>query len=256
MSDPKYRVMLGFSTYRYVESKTVESIVGMVHTLMRYHPDVWLSFSWRDGFPVAGCAHCYQEVRGHDESFEDARNHFAKKALDENATHLFMMDSDMGVPDHDQIYKLLQHEKDIVAPLFIRRTPPYDLLAMRYLKETNAWTSITSAEAKSGKLIEVDGVGFGGILIRTEVLRQMGYPWFAFEFFKNRIVPEDLNFCRKARRDGYKIYVDTSQQMIHYGSHAFRVSEGIMIQEEREESGFRPIDDSPSGDLESEAGES
>lgn len=229
----KAHVLIGFASYSWVEAKTVRTMTEMAYYIGRHYPGVTLSFSWRDGFPVAGCQHCYDDEKVG--KFEDARNHFAQQALKVGATHLYMMDSDMDSSDPIMLAKLLAHDVDIVAPLFIRRTKPFEVLAMRYLKNINLWRPITVAELRSRKLIEIDATGFGAILINTHVLKDLKFPWFVFETFKGRKLPEDLNFCRKARRRGLRIFADTALHLDHIGEHRYRVEEGIALQEMREE---------------------
>lgn len=230
----KAHVLIGFASYSWVESKTVRTMTEMAYYIGRYCPGVTLTFSWRDGFPVAGCKHCYGETYV-DDKIEDARNHFAGEAIRVGATHLYMIDSDMDSNDPLMLAKLLAHRVDIVAPLFVRRTAPYEVLAMRYIKGENLWKPITVEEQRSRKVVEIDATGFGAVLINVNVLKDMKFPWFVFEAFKGRKLPEDLNFCRKVRRRGFKIYADTALHLDHIGEHRYRVEEGTALQEMREE---------------------
>ena len=151
---------------------------------------------------------------------------------------MFMMDSDMDSDEPLMLAKLLSHNVDIASPLFVRRSAPFDVLAMRYKKEENLWSAISVKEQRSRKLVEVDAVGFGCVLINMNVIKDMKFPWFVFEIFRGRRLPEDLNFCRKARRRGYRIYADTSLHLDHIGEHRYRVKEGTDLQEMREEIEF------------------
>lgn len=238
------RVLCGFSSYKLVESKAIRTFIELAYYTGRHRPDIELVFAYRDGFPVAGCAHCYNE----NENEEDARNHFAKLALEADCSHLFMVDSDMSYKGlGDWLGKLVDADRDIVAPLFIRRSAPYDILAMRRVESVNSWTPISSEEAESGKVIEVDATGFGAVMIKTAVLRDMKFPWFVFEIHRGKKLPEDLNFCRKARRAGARIFVDTSIHLDHVGAHVYRPSEGITLLKQREEfvaDGIKRSDDS------------
>ncbi len=71
----------------------------------------------------------------------------------------------------------------------------------------------------------IDGCGFGCVLIKTEVLRKVGYPQFTYHH-AIRIedtVSEDVDFCRKARANGFSIWADTSVRCGHEGSTTFEV---------------------------------
>ena len=65
-------------------------------------------------------------------------------------------------------------------------------------------------------LFEIGGCGFGGVLMKTDVLMDvMGK-------FKRIFDPldglgEDLSFCWRARQCGYKLYCDASLEMGHVG---------------------------------------
>jgi len=58
------------------------------------------------------------------------------------------------------------------------------------------------------------------MLIKTPVLEKIGAPWFEFSYEPER-VGEDVNFCRKARKAGYNIWVDPTIQVRHLGEYAF-----------------------------------
>jgi len=60
-------------------------------------------------------------------------------------------------------------------------------------------------------LVEIDGCGFGCVLIKTDVFRNIkDRPWF-----DTQGSGEDFYFCRKAIEAGYKIYCDTSIKCSH-----------------------------------------
>ena len=239
-------VVIGFPSYRYVEARAVHTLVTIVHKMSVHHPEVKLTLVWRDGFPVAGCQHCYDNGK---DDYEDARNGMAKRAIQIGATHLFMIDSDMSYEGgYELLWRLLSHDVDVVAPMFIRRSAPFEVLAMRRQK-SGLYTSIKVAEQRSGKLIEIDASGFGAVLIRTAILEDMKYPWFVFERDMGHVHAEDINFCRKARKRGWRIWVDTCLQVDHIGPHVYRVREGIALQElrEEEEYGTESSSDSEAG---------
>lgn len=226
----KIRVLVGFPSYRWVESTAVRTLVEEAYDIGRRRPDVEVAFVWRDGFPIAGCLHCYKET----EKYGDARNYFAERALEMGMTHLFMVDSDMGSTKPGMLIKMLEADRDLVAPLFMRRSEPYDILAMRSLGNGN-YKTISVAEARSKQLVEVDAVGFGCVLLKTALLKDMKFPYFHWETVKGAHLPEDLNFCRKVKRAGGRIFVDTAIHLDHIGEHRYRPKEAIDIQEMRED---------------------
>ena len=246
------KILVGFPSYRTVEALAVQTLVHEAYRTAKKRPDVELIFSWRVGFPVAGCVHCYNDTQ----KYGDARNFFAELALKHDATHIFMMDSDMSYTGEDMLLRLLDADRDIVAPLFMRRTEPFDILAMR-TASPGKYASITVKEERSGKIVEIDATGFGAVLIKTALLRDMKFPYFHWETFKGAHLPEDLNFCRKVKRAGGRIFVDTSIHLDHIGEHRYRPEDAIDIQEMREDRyGTGPELNQQDGDLVAQSCES
>jgi len=139
----------------------------------------------------------------------EARNALAKMAVQEGFTHLMMIDSD-HIFDKDIIHTLLLYNKDIVGVRAYRRAAPHYpciFVKDKTQKETDAMTFVDAANMG---LMVTDAVGFGAVLIKTEVLKKMTYPYFYFTK-----TGEDFNFCRDARELGYKIHVDTDIEIGH-----------------------------------------
>ena len=67
------------------------------------------------------------------------------------------------------------------------------------------------------KLLEVDAVGTGVMLIRSSVFKDIGKPYFYYE--ENR--SEDIMFCQKCREKGIRIYVDTTIGCGHIGEEVY-----------------------------------
>lgn len=67
------------------------------------------------------------------------------------------------------------------------------------------------------KIVECDAVGFGGVLIKTSILRSMKPPYF----FSTTGSGEDIYFCMKARQEaGARIFMDTRIKLGHLGKPA------------------------------------
>lgn len=142
-----------------------------------------------------------------------ARNSIVAQALHAGCTHLMMMDTDQIYPP-DCLTKLLSHQKDIVGVRVHRRWPPFDVVMMR--GEVGRYRHVPDDECFSGELVEVDATGTGCLLINTRVFLDVPQPWFEFEKTDDgRPVGEDIAFCAKARRAGYRIFVDTSIEVGH-----------------------------------------
>jgi GT2 family glycosyltransferase len=66
------------------------------------------------------------------------------------------------------------------------------------------------------RLIKVDGCGFGVVLVKTEVLKK------SFDEFRTCFQPipgfgEDLSFCVRAKKLGYKLFADPNIEIGHIG---------------------------------------
>ena len=137
----------------------------------------------------------------------------ASAVLASGATHLCFIDSDMMFPK-ESIKILLSHDKDIIGANYIQRV------------DQTKWTAMTNGESvssigKSG-LEEVDTLGMGVCLIKTEVFQKLPKPWFGMEWQTEGgyFLGEDISFCRLAKKHGFKIWIDhtLSQSVRHIGT--------------------------------------
>jgi GT2 family glycosyltransferase len=82
-----------------------------------------------------------------------------------------------------------------------------------------------SIEQLREPFVEIGGCGFGCVLVKKEVLEKVGYPQFVYHsaLDHNNTFSEDLDFCRKARSKGYKIFADTTIRCDHHGQRVFKV---------------------------------
>lgn len=142
----------------------------------------------------------------------DSRNKLAKRAVEMGADYTMWFDSDM-IFEPDTMLKLLEHNLPIVSGLYFRRSPPYSPVAFDELDmEKMKWSDCEVPES----LRTVGGVGFGCVLIKTEVLLDVAlnfHTWF--EPMKG--FGEDLAFCWRARQCGYDIFLDPSVRCGHVG---------------------------------------
>lgn len=142
--------------------------------------------------------------------FANNRNRLAQEALDRGSEWLLYLDDDHAFPP-DHLVRLLSHDKPLVAALYTARSAPFRPIAYDWISEEKGWEPISLDGRGEDELITVDGVGTGGMLIRSEVFHQMHYPWFE----KTKVGSEDLEFCRKARELGFDIHLDLGAPMGH-----------------------------------------
>lgn len=143
----------------------------------------------------------------------------AWEALRLNASHVLFLDSDMVVPPHTLI-QLLQRNKDIVGVTYCQRRSP------RGLTHESLHSDYQMPTDPREEVFEVKSLGFGCVLIRTDVFRKIPRPWFKVEYpggvqenGADYHRSEDRTFCDRAREAGFKVWCDAalSREVQHCG---------------------------------------
>ena len=91
---------------------------------------------------------------------------------------LFFLDSDVFMPKMGLIELLdiaIRNKLDIVSGVYFNRAPPYPPVAY---KRKSKFKYEPISFLPNTELIEVDGVGAGCLLIRTEIFKKLSHPWF------------------------------------------------------------------------------
>lgn len=146
-----------------------------------------------------------------------SRNTLAGRAIGSHADYTMWLDSDMTfMPDTltMMLDALVGNRIDILTGLYYRRRPPWTPTLYKRLDITNMGISTEEVEDVPDGLFEVQGCGFGAVLMRTDILAnvmtQYGPP-----FNPIGVVGEDLSFCWRARRLRNKIVCDPSLAFGH-----------------------------------------
>lgn len=140
--------------------------------------------------------------------------------------YLFWIDSDqVFTPAHFQ--RLINHGENIVSAI-IAVDGGHALACGKwdedFFKINGYMPHLTpetiNSEPKNAKgLIELDYCGFGFLAVKYGVFESIEYPWFEpFITDLNGIKDfstEDVSFCKKAQKIGYKIYVDPLVRVGH-----------------------------------------
>ena len=148
----------------------------------------------------------------------EARNLLADYALKQNCTHILFIDDDMTFPQ-DACIRLLDHDKDIISGLAFKRREDYSPCIYNVIDGT--LTTITD-KIKKG-LIEVDACGAAFLLVKMEVFEALTLPYFVWGDKSLGIheadggVGEDISFCLRAKKAGFKVFVDTDLIIKHIG---------------------------------------
>jgi len=151
-----------------------------------------------------------------------SRQRLCEQAIESGCDYTLWLDSDMifKVDFIDRMFKSLGDD-DIISAQYFTRRPPfkpcfYSKLRMNFQGGVNVDIFY---DYPKNKKIEVEGFGFGGVLMKTSMLKAV-YEKYGTPFapLLNGLVGEDLSFCIRARQMGYKLYLDTSIKMSHISS--------------------------------------
>ena len=145
-------------------------------------------------------------------------------------THIFMVDSDIVFKPED-FWRLWHHNAAVVAGAYCYSTEALTkeedkrIVAgswdVEFFKKNYTFPAYTlrQARAMANPLLEVDWVGLGFALVRTEVFKKIEYPWFNSELIViddlRDTTSEDVGWCRKVQRAGFKIMLDPSVKVNH-----------------------------------------
>lgn len=152
-----------------------------------------------------------------------ARELIARRALRVGADYLLMIDDDIVLPS-DALVRLLsvftsEERCGIAGGLYYARDGIRPMAVASWTPEDTT-TAHTPAFARDP--VAVDGVGFGCVLIRCDVLRTLTEPYFAAQVFleeslrRVRVCNEDYLFCHRARKHGFATYLHAGLRLGHY----------------------------------------
>ena len=142
--------------------------------------------------------------------------------------YLFSVDSDIVLPS-DALTKMLSADKDIISGLYIQRVPGLHVLEIYKDTDHGGVTNVPYEELHGRGITQVAGCGFGCCLIKGEVFRKLEYPHFVYTSALDHsyTVSEDIYFCKKARNNGFTVWVDPTIKCEHIGSTKFLVKDII-----------------------------
>ena len=147
----------------------------------------------------------------------ESREHLAARALNSGADYVLWFDSDMMFAP-DTMEKLVKHMEDgydIVSGLYFRRRPPFTpVLFKKLFIQNDVCLQEDYNEYPEDGLFEVEGIGFGCVMMKTEVLLSViaKYKTCFAMIGRNG---EDVSFSFRARQCGYKIWCDPSIKLGH-----------------------------------------
>lgn len=194
------KILIAIPTDKYVEAETFKSIYDLEI------PEGYdTEFQFFYGYNVA-----------------QIRNLIAEWA--KHYDYLFSVDSDIVLPS-DSLKKMLNSNKDIISGLYIQRIPNTHTLEIYMDNENGGMNNIPYELIKNNGISEIAGCGMGCCLIKSEVFKNMEYPHFEYHsaLYHENTISEDIDFCMKARKCGFRIWADPSIICDHIGKTKFIV---------------------------------
>lgn len=151
-----------------------------------------------------------------------SRDELARMALLNKADLVMWLDSDMTFP-RDTMERLLAHidaGADMATGVYYRRKTPYSPTIYTHLeidpeKMTASWEELNTIPRREP--FEVAGAGLGCMLMKAEVLAGV-FARTGNMFSPISNIGEDLSFCWRARKCGYRIIADPSIPLGHVGT--------------------------------------
>lgn len=197
-------------------------ILIAVPTFETIYPDTFKGI-WE--LDRAGHDIVFEFVRGYD--CATARNRIAQRSLDLCADYVLMVDNDVVLPK-DALVNLLDDLKDVCLGFYAHRDSDNVYRGRtcvcklrqpdgRYYFNYPLESEYTAAELKEMRECgiykqEIHGGGMGCAFIKTDVFREISYPWYDWINYgdTNRgMLSEDLFFCEQCKAEGITIYTDT-----------------------------------------------
>lgn len=194
----KKKILLAIPTAKYIEVETFKSIYDLI-----VPEDVDITFQYFYGYTI-----------------DQIRNLIAHWAV--NFDYLFSVDSDIVLPA-DSLVKMLNHDVDVVSGVYIQRKPGEEILEIYRKNDFGGVSNVSFKQLQPAGLHEIDGCGFGCVLVKSDIIRKIGYPQFVYHSAIDHMntISEDVHFCREAQKHGAKLYVDSSIICKHIGSTTF-----------------------------------
>lgn len=142
-----------------------------------------------------------------------ARDNLARHAVNNEFTHVLWVDSDMVFDGHIYEDLTISGEKDMICGLFISRHFPYVSCIFSSL---DPCARIEAPEWSDA--FRVDACGFGCVLMKTQVLKDVMTNNGGKCFLPEPKLGEDCAFCKRATALGYEIWCEPSARVGHVGA--------------------------------------
>lgn len=151
-----------------------------------------------------------------------AREKLIREARDREMDYVIQFDNDMVLPPtfaESMLMTMEEHpEIDVLGALaFMRNAPHYPVIYNTVegydpVLRTDYYINQYVKRYPKDTLVECDAVGFGGVCIRMDFVREkMTEPYF----MSTTQTGEDLWFCKKVKEAGGRVFMDTRIKLGH-----------------------------------------
>ena len=154
----------------------------------------------------------------------DARHKLIAEAIATEADRVLFLDSDMVFDSHlmERLAADMDEGRDFVCGLYFRRTFPTNPILFKTVNIMGGEDkSELYADYPRDSLFEIEGCGFGAVMLSTELLKDV-VGRFPYPFAP---IPgcfgEDIAFCWRAKELGYKLWCDSRIKVGHVGFYVF-----------------------------------
>lgn len=171
----------------------------------------------------------------------EARQECVKRSIEAGADWIFSVDSDMRFPVN-AIDGMMAHDVDVIAANCSKRKRPVGPTARRRNAGFNdeRESDVVWPDPNVHGIEQVETVGFGVILIKTQVFKRIEWPWFTQPWHDDaqRSIGEDIMFCIRCRDAGIPIYIDhdLSWAVSHLGLYPYGMQD-VLAERQLAESG-------------------
>lgn len=144
---------------------------------------------------------------------------------------LLLLDADTVPPNN--VLDMIKNGKDICSGVY-HQWRGEDIVPLAFIAPKDPLGKYeVYDESNPDYLVEVDGVGGGCLLIHEKVFKTIKPPYFIDVFNEDavRILGNDLYFCKKAKKAGFKIWIDRRIVSHHFKTLNLK---SIMIWKDRE----------------------
>lgn len=167
-------------------------------------------------------------------SVEHGKQIAYKKFLETDCTHFFNVDADIFFmyEDVNPIDLLIEQEKDIVSGIYVYKRKPclptHRPLDLQEMYEKDGKFPDNYKFVIPNELHEIMFSAGGCMLIKREVIEKLVNKYQVPNLpmiYKREYLSEDFAFCKRARDEGYKIWVLPTIKLAHLGNYYYTIDD-------------------------------